>query len=81
MKDIQRKLTRTVTAGNVKIGGGHPISIQSMTNTPAHDIAATAAQIERLAAAGCDIVRMAVPDTDAAAVFAKRSKGEAVNEA
>ena len=49
MKDIQRKLTRTVTAGNVKIGGGNPISVQSMTNTPAHDIAATADQIERLA--------------------------------
>ena len=74
MKEIQRKLTRTVTAGGVKIGGGHPISVQSMTNTPAHDIAATVAQIERLANAGCDIVRMAVPDTEAAAVFTEAKK-------
>ncbi|MGN1346119.1 MAG: flavodoxin-dependent (E)-4-hydroxy-3-methylbut-2-enyl-diphosphate synthase, partial [Eubacteriales bacterium] len=74
MKEIQRRQTRTVMAGGIPIGSGHPISVQSMTNTPAHDVAATVGQIERLAAAGCDIVRVAVPDPDAAAVFAEAKK-------
>lgn len=74
MKEIQRRLTRTVTAGGVKIGGGHPLTVQSMTNTPAGDINATVAQIKRLERAGCDIVRMAVPDTDSAVVFTEAKK-------
>ena len=48
------------------MGGGAPVSIQSMTNTPTHDVEATVAQIRRLAAAGCQIVRVAVPDRKAA---------------
>lgn len=67
-------MTRTVSAGEVKIGGGHPITVQSMTNTPARDIEATVAQIRRLEDAGCDIVRMAVPDTESAAVFSEAKK-------
>ncbi len=55
--------------GNVAIGGGAPISVQSMTNTKTSDLAATVAQIERLASAGCEIVRVAVPDEAAAAAL------------
>ena len=57
-----RRKTRKIVAGGVAIGGDSPISIQSMTNTDSHDAAATAAQVKRLAAEGCDIVRVAVPD-------------------
>ncbi|MBQ8511381.1 MAG: flavodoxin-dependent (E)-4-hydroxy-3-methylbut-2-enyl-diphosphate synthase [Clostridia bacterium] len=64
-----KKTTRTVTAGRVKIGGGNPVSVQSMTNTPAHDFAACLDQIRRLEAAGCDIVRLAVPREEYAEVF------------
>lgn len=74
MKEIQRRRTRTVSVGSLKIGYDHPITVQSMTNTPASDIAATVAQIRRLEEAGCDIVRMAVPDTEAAEVFARAKK-------
>ncbi len=61
-----RRPTRQVHVGNVAIGGGAPISIQSMTTTPTADARKTLAQIERLAIAGCEIVRVAVPDEDAA---------------
>ncbi len=59
-------MTRQVNVGGVLIGGGAPISVQSMTTTPTVDVAATVAQIERLAMAGCEIVRVAVPDAAAA---------------
>lgn len=61
---MPKEITRQVAAGKIKIGGGAPISIQSMTNTRTADIAATAAQVQRLADAGCDIVRLAVKDAD-----------------
>ncbi|MBO5042865.1 MAG: flavodoxin-dependent (E)-4-hydroxy-3-methylbut-2-enyl-diphosphate synthase [Clostridia bacterium] len=61
-----RRATRTVTVGRVAIGGTNPIAIQSMTNTDTHDVAATIEQIKALAAAGCDIVRLTVPDLEAA---------------
>ena len=54
--------TRQIDLGGVKIGGGAPVSIQSMTNRPSDDAAGTLEQIGRLAAAGCDIVRVAVPN-------------------
>lgn len=57
-----RKSTRQISIGGVKVGGGAPIAVQSMTNTYTHDVAATVAQIRRLEAAGCEIVRVAVPD-------------------
>ncbi len=59
-------MTRQIMVGNVPVGGGAPVSIQSMCSTPTADVEATAAQIRALAAAGCDIVRVAVPDMDAA---------------
>lgn len=59
---IPRRLTRKVMVGAVPIGGDAPVSIQSMTSTYTYDIEATVAQIRRLAEAGCDIVRVAVPD-------------------
>jgi (E)-4-hydroxy-3-methylbut-2-enyl-diphosphate synthase len=61
-----RKNTRRITVGSVAIGGGAPVSVQSMCNTDTRDAAATLIQIGRLAEAGCEIVRCAVPDTEAA---------------
>ena len=60
-----RKKTRAVFVGRVQVGGGAPIAIQSMTNTFTQDVKATAAQINRLADAGCEIARVAVPDMEA----------------
>ena len=62
-------MTREITVGGVKIGGGAPISIQSMLNTPTTDVEASLAQLAALKAAGCEIARLAVPDMDAAAGF------------
>lgn len=59
-------MTRKINVGGVPVGGGAPVSIQSMTNTSTHDVEATLSQIRALAAAGCDIVRVAVPDMAAA---------------
>jgi len=64
-----RRKTRCVRVGNVFIGGDSPVSIQSMTNTDTHDVDATYTQIMRLYEAGCDIVRLAVPDIEAANTF------------
>lgn len=63
---MKRTQTKTVQIGNRIIGGGNPILIQSMTNTKTKDVKATAEQINRLAAAGCDIIRCAVPTMEAA---------------
>lgn len=63
---FERKKTRQIHIGPVLIGGGAPISVQSMTNTKTTDTEATVAQIKALQAAGCDIVRLAVPDMEAA---------------
>lgn len=63
--DIRRRV-RAVAVGNTVIGGNAPIAIQSMTNTDTHDVAATLSQIRALEAAGCDIVRLTVPDLKAA---------------
>lgn len=61
-----RNATRQVTVGLVPIGGGAPVTVQSMTNTDTRNIETTSAQIEALALAGCDLVRVAVPDQEAA---------------
>ena len=63
---MKRTQTKTVQIGNCIIGGGNPILIQSMTNTKTEDVKATTEQINRLAAAGCDIIRCAVPTMEAA---------------
>ena len=62
----RRSETRKINIGSVPMGGGSPISVQSMTNTDTRDIEATVRQILRLEEAGCDIVRVAVPDAEAA---------------
>lgn len=62
--------TRQILVGTVPIGGGAPVSIQSMTNTDTQDVEATVAQIRQLAAAGCEIVRVAVPTMAAARAIA-----------
>jgi len=61
-----KKLTRQIHIGNVAVGGDAPCSVQSMCSTDTRDVAATLAQITGLAAVGCEIVRCAVPDMDAA---------------
>jgi (E)-4-hydroxy-3-methylbut-2-enyl-diphosphate synthase len=58
--------TRPVQVKNIQIGGGAPVVIQSMTKTDTSDVGATVAQIEEMVRAGCEIVRLAVPDNDAA---------------
>ena len=63
---MERRLTRQLEVGKVKVGGTAPITVQSMTNTKTSDPVATLEQINRLAEAGCDIVRCAVPDMAAA---------------
>ncbi|MCR5833218.1 MAG: flavodoxin-dependent (E)-4-hydroxy-3-methylbut-2-enyl-diphosphate synthase [Selenomonadaceae bacterium] len=68
---FERKQTRQISVGKIKIGGGAPISIQSMTNTKTQDAIATVEQIRRLSEAGCDIVRVAVPDMIAAKTLSK----------
>ncbi|MFO1368364.1 MAG: flavodoxin-dependent (E)-4-hydroxy-3-methylbut-2-enyl-diphosphate synthase [Marinagarivorans sp.] len=66
---IKRRVSRQIMVGNVPVGGGAPISIQSMTNTPTTDVAATVSQIRRIQEAGADIVRVSVPSMDAAEAF------------
>ena len=63
---MYREHTKVVKIGNRVIGGGNPILIQSMTNTKTEDVRATVAQIQALTAAGCDIIRCAVPTMEAA---------------
>jgi (E)-4-hydroxy-3-methylbut-2-enyl-diphosphate synthase len=66
---MARRETRPVSVGGVGIGGGAPISVQSMTNTDTRDVESTLAQIERLAVAGCEIVRVAIPNRDSLPAF------------
>jgi len=68
---IKRRKTRAVWIGDVQVGGGAPVSVQSMTTTHTHDIAATVRQIKRIEKAGCDIIRVAVPDMRAADALAE----------
>ncbi len=68
---MYRDKTKVIHIENRVIGGGNPILIQSMTNTKTNDVAATVAQIRRLAKAGCDIVRCTVPDLEAAKAIAQ----------
>ena len=64
--DVRRKKTKSIALGGVLIGGGAPVVVQSMTSTDTRDVRATVRQIRRLAQAGCEIVRVAVPDEEAA---------------
>lgn len=71
---MERKLTKKIQIGNVVIGGGKPIAIQSMTNTRTEDVCATVSQIKELTAAGCDIIRCAVPTMEAAKALSEIKK-------
>lgn len=74
---IERRKTRVVSAGNIKIGGDSPISVQSMVNIPAKKYEEATLQIKQLCEAGCDIVRLAVPTAEDAGIF-KFAKSEGV---
>jgi (E)-4-hydroxy-3-methylbut-2-enyl-diphosphate synthase len=74
MTQIIRRKSRKIMVGNVAVGGDAPISVQSMTNTNTCDVAATVAQIKGLEEVGADIVRISVPDMDAAEAFGKIKK-------
>jgi len=63
---IKRRKTKVIKIGNVKIGGSNPVAVQSMTNTDTRDAKATIKQIKELEKAGCEIIRVAVPDEKAA---------------
>ena len=71
--DYRRK-TNKIKVGSLYVGGDAPVTVQSMTNTDTHDVEATLRQINALAEAGCDIVRLAVPDIEAAATFRELKK-------
>ena len=75
---MERKDTKVVKIGNRIIGGKNPILIQSMTNTKTEDVKATVEQINRLAAAGCDIIRCAVPTMEAAEALTEIKKQIAI---
>ena len=66
---INRKITKKVKIGNISIGGGEPIAVQSMLNVPANDINGSVEQAKELAAAGCQIIRFAIPNEDALALI------------
>ena len=66
---MERKLTKRIQVGPVAVGGGAPVSIQSMLNTRTTDVEGSLAQIRALAAAGFEIARLAVPDLAAAAAL------------
>ena len=77
---MDRTKTRVVKIGDRVIGGGNPILIQSMTNTKTEDVAATVAQIQALTSAGCDIIRCAVPNMEAASALEAIKKQITINE-
>ncbi len=74
---MNRRVCKTITVGDVAIGGAAPIAVQSMLNLPAHDIIGNVEQAKRLQACGCDIIRTAVPDMESVALIAALK--EAVN--
>jgi len=71
---LNRKITKQVWVGNIPVGGGQPVSVQSMTNTKTTDIPSTLEQINRLIEAGCQMVRLAVPNQEAVKAFAQIKK-------
>lgn len=73
-----RRQTRKIMVGGVPVGGGSPVTVQSMTNTDTSDVKSTVEQIKALEEAGCEIVRVAVPDMDAAKAVAEIKKSISV---
>jgi len=70
-REISRRVTRSLLVGGVVVGGGAPVVVQSMTNTDTRDFDSTLAQIQRLQEVGCEIVRVALPDKESVAPFAR----------
>ncbi|MEM6494716.1 MAG: flavodoxin-dependent (E)-4-hydroxy-3-methylbut-2-enyl-diphosphate synthase, partial [Pseudomonadota bacterium] len=68
-RTIERRECRQIMVGNVPVGGGAPITVQTMTNTPTEDAGATIDQIRRCEEVGCDIIRVSCPTEDATAAF------------
>lgn len=78
MKMAHRKKTSRIYVGSVPVGGGSPISVQSMTKTDTRDVKSTVRQIKSLAKAGCEIIRIAVPDLEAAKALGSIKKAVAM---
>ena len=76
--NMLRRKTRQVNVGGIKIGGDAPIAIQSMLNAPAEDFEKNLAQLKDLENAGCEIVRMAVPNMDAVKVLGKLKENSSI---
>ena len=72
---MDRRITRQINVGGIPVGGGAPVTVQSMTNTRTEDVRATLEQAARLRDAGCDIVRCAVPNMEAAAALREIVRG------
>ena len=70
-----RRVTKPVFVGDVKVGGDAPISVQSMTKTDTRDVKSTLIEIKKLENAGCEIIRCAVPDMEAAKALREIKKG------
>jgi (E)-4-hydroxy-3-methylbut-2-enyl-diphosphate synthase len=68
-RTIERRVSRQIMVGNVPVGGGAPVTVQTMTNTPTSDAAATIAQIRRCEEAGADIIRVSCPDVESTAAL------------
>ncbi|WP_294351958.1 flavodoxin-dependent (E)-4-hydroxy-3-methylbut-2-enyl-diphosphate synthase, partial [uncultured Sphingomonas sp.] len=68
-RDIVRRESRQIMVGNVPVGGGAPVTVQTMTNTPTSDAAATIDQIRRCEDVGVDLIRVSCPDTDSTAAL------------
>ena len=71
-RNINRKKTKVINVGDVKVGGDNPISVQSMTNTLTTDVKATINQINDIAEEGADIVRVSCPDKDSTSALKER---------
>ncbi|MBI4685962.1 MAG: flavodoxin-dependent (E)-4-hydroxy-3-methylbut-2-enyl-diphosphate synthase [Nitrospirae bacterium] len=77
-KTLQRRKTRIIYVGNMPVGGKNPITVQSMTKTDTRDVRATVRQIRNLEKAGCEIIRLAVPEMDAAKALGKIKKSVSI---
>ena len=71
----KRRISKQINIGGVKVGGGAPITVQSMANTDTRDVMSTIRQIKELEEYGCEIIRVAVPDMEAAQALKKIKKG------
>ena len=73
-RNINRKKTKVINVGDVKVGGDNPISVQSMTNTLTTDVSATIKQIQEIYEEGADIVRVSCPDEDSSKALKEITK-------